>query len=200
MVNVVQFRSKEKSSKRPCRKVADTGCNSPIVVDRIGKTIVAIDFHKACFDIPFLERALQNVAHGEIWDICRAPNDDSPYASYRVVLKYAFREEADDILAGALEKIAKRAYLEELRVWGNYVEMSDLTKPYQYTFDIGVNICKETLKKLSAAGIESVHDLTSYTREEICSIPGMTTNEVVKLEKSLASRGLFLLTVVPPVS
>ena len=196
MADVIYFKTREKKSASH-KDATITGCSSPIVVDRISKTIVAIDFHKGYFDIPLLERAIQNVAYGEIWDICRAPDDDIPYASYRLVLKYTYADEADEILAGAVEKIAKRAYLEEVRVWSNFVGIDDLVKPYQYPFDSGVNINTKTQIKLFSAGIKTISELTASTRERICSIPGMTTEEVVKLEKSLASRGLFLISKIP---
>ena len=189
MVNVVQFKPKE--SER---------CRSPIIVDRIGTTIVAVDFHKAYFDIPLLENALQNVAYGEIWDLCKARDDNSPYASYRVVLRQIYRDRANEVLAGAVEKIARRAYLEQIQVWNDDFDIEGLTKPHCYTINDGVSVYNKTTRKLLSAGIKTARDLTNSTREQICMIPGMTTEEVVGIEKSLASRGLFLITTVPTIS
>lgn len=179
-------------------------CDSPIRVDYREEGSVYVGFHKACFSMPFLEYSLQGLAYGEtpVWELYRL-NDKSgksKYLTYAVVLTGEPTEDDRSILTTIVDRITKKVYLKEIRRWSNEVEISDLTKPYQYRLEDGVNVSAMTIATLKNAGLAEVGDLIDATREELCRLPGMTTIEVARLEKALASRGLFLKTADVPIA
>ena len=157
-----------------------------------------MDLHKGYFNIPVLEHIMRGLAYGDVWSLYRRYKDPSPtYASFLISLNRDFDKENDDILTSIVGRVIKEIYLEEMRIWSDEVEISDLIRPFQYTLGDGANIDAKTRTALLSTGMRTAHDLASLTREEICQIPGMTTEGVVKLEKSLALRRIFLKNQVP---
>ena len=100
-------------------------------------------------------------------------------------------------MTAIVAKIVKAAYLQEMHFWNDNIKVADLAKPHSYELSDGANINSTTIHALLSANITTTGELTELSRDEICRMPGMTTEEVVKLEKSLASRGLFLTTKLP---
>lgn len=84
-----------------------------------------------------------------------------------------------------------------MHFWNDEIKITDLLKPHSYELSDGANINNRTAQALLSANITTTGDLTKLSRDEICHLPGMTTDEVVRIEKSLASRGLFLRTKLP---
>ena len=181
-------------------------CRSPIEIKRLDKTAFSIAFTKNLFNLECLELALSGLGYGEGWDLYKPKDKQTKmYVVYYVILQdnnsnYLTSNDAsdvDELLTSIATKIVKEVYLEELNLWDYMIEISDLVKPRQYNFDDGANISARTKSALYSVGFDTVQKLMRKKREEICKIPNMTTEEVYKLEKSMASRGFFLLTVVP---
>ena len=171
----------------------DEGCKSPIVTERLAKTAVSLSFHEKYYNIPFLENALSELVYGDVWDLRIIPkNARTMYRGYVINLTEDFGDENDEILLAIIGRIIERVYLEEICTWTDGLKIADLAIPHKYSLWDGANIASGTVILLSSQGIQTVRDLILRTREELCQIPGMTTGEVVKIEKSLASRGLFL--------
>ncbi|MBR3156875.1 helix-hairpin-helix domain-containing protein [Candidatus Saccharibacteria bacterium] len=199
--NVVQFRSRDDNSIPSARAKPKTSCCSPIIVERYDRSIVSLLFHKSFFNIPHLEIALRCLAFGSVWDLYKPENEPSRiYVTYHIALKKEFGKSTDDVLVAIVDRIIKKAYLKEMRLRSNEVEIADLVKPRQYTLGDGANISARTKTVLMAAGMRTAEDLAEKTREDLCQIPGMSTEEIVRLEKSLAVRGIFLRTQVPNFS
>lgn len=204
-VKVIPFEQRNiRASRRRIGQAAlkETACASPIVLERWSNDIVSLAFHIRCFSIDFLEICLCSLNYGEesIWQLCKMDKEpSSAYVKYFFILQKDFGDKTEDVLTSIISKAVKEAYLEELRCWENEVKVSDLTKPHQYQLRDGANIGGATERALLSAGLDTGWDLTDLTRDEICQISGMTTEGVAKLEKSLASRGLFLKTRLPSV-
>lgn len=184
------------------KETFDESCASPIVFKRQGEGCLNIYLHSYYYMIPFVENALKGLCYGEenVWRLCKLDEDpSSPYLGYGVVLQRYFGYETDDVLTTIVSRIIKEIYLEEIRAWGDDVCIDELTKPYRHKLEEGVNINKKTKKLLTREGFRNAWDLANTTREDICRIHGMTTEDVVRLEKSLASRGIFLKTQLPSI-
>lgn len=195
--NVSRFHPEVKMELQPCK--------SPILIERLDKDAFSVAFHKSFFNLECLEIALRGLGYGEGWELYKPKSKQTKmYTVYVVVYQGNLPVNAssgllsmDDVLDSIAGKITKEVYLEELNLWDSKVSISDLAKPYQYVLGDGANISAKTSSALDAAGFDTVHKLIEKTREEVCKIPGMTTEEVYRLEKSMASRGFFLLEEVP---
>ena len=211
MADIIQFNrmchdSAGTNTKKNFFISADSGpCKSPIMIERLEEFVFSVAFHKSYFNLECLEIALSGLGFGEGWSLYK-PRDKQTkmYTVYHVALEggipFAFSNDGiktDDVLTAIAAKITKEVYLEELNLWESTIEISDLVKPYQYMLGDGANISQKTSSALRSAGFDTVQKLMGQTREEVCKIPGMTTDEVYKLEKSMASRGFFLLEKVP---
>lgn len=171
-------------------------CLSPITVERIHPKYVKIGFHHDCFTMPFLENGLRGLSHGEkpIWELYKATEDDSPYYSYYIKLNRDLGEETEDILTTIVDRAVKKSYLKEVRTWDIRVDISELAKPLSYQLEDGFNIDSRTKRLLESTGIKNARELSEMTREDLCEIPGMSTEDIARIEKSLAIRGIFLRT------
>ena len=189
---------------------ADTGkptgpCKSPIVIERLDKNIFSVAFHKSFFNFECLEIALQGLGYGEDWELYKPKKlQTKMYTVYLIALTDGISATAsregvsmDNMLNAIATKITKEVYLEEINAWDRIIGIEDLAHPHQYVLNDGANVQAKTSSILRAAGLDTVQKLTKQTREKICEIPGMTTEEVYKLEKSMASRGFFLTEEVP---
>ena len=201
MTKVIDFRAVKGRMRKKEKK---TFCDSPIRVEFRDEGSVYIGFHRACFSMPFLEYALRGLAYGEdlTWRLYKVDDEKgrSKYLTYAVVLTCAPCDNDRDILTTVVDRMTKKVYSKEIRCWECDVSVSDLVKPYQYRLGDGTNISYDTVFMLEKAGIKKTEDLTQTTRENLCKIPGMTTMEIARIEKSLASRGLFLQTADVPVA
>ena len=202
VAEIIQFNRTRAEHYRP----TDTGpCKSPIVIERLEESVFSVAFHKSYFNLECLEIALSGLGYGEGWSLYKPKNKQTKmYTVYYVALEsgipFAMSNDnlkMDDVLTAIAAKITKEVYLEELNLWDSTVEIADLVHPYQYLLGDGANISHRTSSALRSAGYDTVQKLIGQTREEVCKIPGMTTDEVYKLEKSMASRGFFLLEKVP---
>ena len=196
MADIIQLEQKKRHKNDNAK--THEACKSPIVIKRFNEIGVSVAFHRHYFDIPFVENALQGLAYGEAWDLFRPKEEPSPvYATYIILLRRDYGKETDDMLTTAVDRVTKRAYLEELRLLEREINVSDLDKPHQNKLEDGANISAKTKAALLLSGIQTAWDLAHLTREELCQLPGISTDEVVKLEKSLASRGIYLKTKIP---
>ena len=196
MGGIINF---EVVKKRSCEGF----CLSPIVVKRISPQSVEIGFHRTCFSMPFLEQGLQGLAHGEdsIWRLYKLTNEEnSVYARYEIELTTDLGDSRDDILTTIIDRMAAKAYLKEIRTWGNEVNISELVRPHHYKLGDGVNIDSRTKILLEKTGVKNLRELSHMTREDLCEIPGISTIDVAKIEKSLAARGIFLRTAKVPTA
>lgn len=198
IIQIEQVRHKNDNISAGTDLKTNGPCQSPIVIKRLNEIGVSIAFHRHYFDIPFIENALQGLAYGQAWDLFRPKEEPSPvYSTYIIILRRDYGKETDDMLTTAVDRITKRAYMEEIRLWDREINISDLVKPHQYKLEDGANISAKTKAALLLSGMKTAWDLAHLTREELCQLPGMTTEEIVKLEKSLASRGVYLKTEIP---
>lgn len=172
-----------------------SNCASPIITKRINPETIEIGFSKDNFDIEMLEFSLRGLAHGEtaVWRLYRLEAEDPFYAHYLIRLDDSVSDK-DDILKAVVYRISKEAYSEETRSWNSEVNLSDLTKPFRFT---GKTIDAHTKSLLENSGLRDIKSISHSTREELCQIPGMTTEMVASVEKSLATRGIFLRTMIP---
>lgn len=175
-------------------------CKSPILIDWLNRLSFAVSFHKNYFDIPLIDNVLVGLNYGETntWKLYWMDDPMDPsYVSYLVILQDFHNENAAKIMAAIVDRMIREAYLEEIRALEAGVNTYDLAKPYHVKLGEGATISGKTRAALLAAHMKTGRDLMQLTREQICAIPGMTTGEVVALEKSLAMRGLFLRTPAP---
>lgn len=175
-------------------------CQSPIMIERLNKHCVRISFHTGLFTIPFVESVLRGMNYVEesVWQARKLDRDySSPYAGYLIVLKGQTNNRTEEVLVTIIGRIIRGVYLEEICPWLDEVKIADLAKPSQHELGDGIVIDPKTKNALCSAGVESVMDLIDLTREEVCQISGMTTEAVFKLEKGLASIGVFLKPYVP---
>ena len=178
-------------------------CLSPIIVERIHPKYVKIGFHHDCFTMPFLENGLRGLSHGEkpIWELYKAIDDDySPYYSYLIKLNTDFGKGTEDVLTTIVDRAVKKSYLGEVRTWGFRVDIKELTKPLRYQLEDGFNIDVRTRRLLEDMDIKNLRELSHLTREELCEVPGMSTEDIARIEKSLAIRGIFLETAEVPLA
>lgn len=189
-------------STNEAQRSTDMACASPIVVKRWGNddNVISISFHIGFFTVEIVEIALKGLVYGEesIWQLRKLDREqNSVYAEYLLVLLKNFGEQREETLNAIIGRIVKEVYLEEMHFWNDDIKVADLAKPHSYELSDGANIGNKTTNALLSANITTTGDLTKMSRDDICRIPGMTTEEVVRLEKSLASRGLFLTTKIP---
>lgn len=175
-------------------------CMSPIVTKRLDSRSVLLGFRCDLFMISFVESAILSLDYGEEnnWRVRKIDKkSDSPYQEYVVVLQKDYADRTDTVLEAIVGRITKEVYLREVHIWSDTINFSDLTKPLKRQFGDGTMISPKTMRALEEAGVDGGWGLIEMSREEICSIPEMTTEEVARLEKSLAARGTFLKTEIP---
>ena len=180
---------------RSLERATGEGCKSPIITKRLSKLAISLFLNERFYNLPLIEGALFDLPYGDVWSLRKVANKKSSmYAEYIVELERNFGEDTDQVLVTIVSRIIERVYMEEVCIWTDGVEVAELTRPHHYSLWDGTSISTKTASLLADHGIRSVRDLIVKTREELCQVPGMTTSEMVKLEKSLASRGLFLKT------
>lgn len=177
-------------------------CPNPIVVNRAGKNIVALSFRLDCFEAAIVENSVGRICHAQ-WELYKAGRSNPQYRQMHVtylvrVTKNSPRLELDELLTQVVSLVTKEVYSEEVSAWGSKVDVAELAIPYAVGPFDGMTITHETVAILQKAGMKNAYDVARNTRESLCKIPGMTTKEVFKLEKSLASRGLYLNTASVP--
>ena len=208
MAKVIKFRPQEQDNEAKSRlgrlalkscgyDTVQKECISPIIIERLNRKVISIAFHIGFFNTPMLMVTLMIQARGANWTYHELEKTSQPqYAAFLIELKEDFENDNGNVLATIASSITKAVYLDELREWTNTVKITDLASPYCYTQWSGAHVSEKTIEILTDYGFNTTRDLLALSREEVCQIPGMTTSEVVKLEKSLASRGLFLETKV----
>lgn len=178
-------------------------CDSPIKVRRTSFSTISIGFHLECFDIPMVHSNIRRIAHLQPYRVSVISRDhqlfDPKYKTYSIrIFNQMSESDVRIVFQQIIIQITEEAYLGEISILRNHLKLNDLTKPYSATRETGATISQQTVAILKNAGIYNGTDLAFKTREEICQIPGITTMEVYRLEKSLISRGLSLLTAEPP--
>ena len=185
------------------KKIVKPICCSPIKVERTSFSTISVGFRIDCFNLALVDAMMKRIAYMQNhWRLSLIPRDhqlfESRYKTYVIrLLKEMSEEDCKATFRQILIQISEETYTNEISVWGKETEVEDLIHPRNFVWTDEVTITKTTAKLLRKAGISNGTDLVRTTREEICQIPGMTTKEVYKLEKSLASRGLFLRTAEP---
>lgn len=201
---VIQFKPSVKSGKeRGSTLKKDPGvavCKSPIITTWLNRLSVTVSFHSDYFYTSFVDNALEWLYYGEsnAWKLYRMKKPMEPsYVSYLVILQDFQNKNSAAVLATIVDRMIREVYLEEMKVCEEDINTYDLAKPYHAKLGEGTSINSKTRAALLAANLRTGQDLAQLTREQICAIPGMTTGEVVALEKSLVMRGLFLITRAP---
>lgn len=172
-------------------------CQSPIVIGRSSRYTATIGFRKDCFTVEFIDPVARGALRGDRhWKLYLVEESFSAeHVTYMIQVDNNFDDEAvAATMEAKLGLIAKKVYVAETRTSPKRVAVADLTRPPKYPEDTRLVIMKATSDCLMRAGMKTAADLTLKTRSEICAIPGMSTHEVYKLEKSLAARHLFLLS------
>lgn len=212
MSNVIEFKvvsSRQKTHNNrnivktiqiPRKKA--TVCASPIQVERVGWNMISIGFRLDCFEPNLVDLAMRQVCHAQ-YELYKVGRDNPSYEPMRstfivrIVGGYSLSE-ADEILTQIAALSAKEAYLKEISMRGSKVDVSELATPYAADPFNGSIVNRETVAILRRAGIQNAYEVAKNTREMICQLPGMTTKEVYKLEKSLAARGIYLNAAAVP--
>lgn len=187
---------------REAQHSTDEVCASPIVIRywEDDDHIISLSFHLGYFNTQIVEYTLKRLGFAEEnnWELRKLTGEQSSaYATYLLVLLKDYGEQREEALNAIVGRIVKEVYSEEMNFWNDEIEVKDLTRPHSYGLSDGANISRGTFHSLLFAGIKTIEDLTDRTREEICRIPNMTTGDVVRIEKSLISRGLSLKTEIP---
>ena len=172
------------------------GCQSPIVIGRSSRYTATIGFRKDCFTVEFIDPAARGALRGDRhWKLYLVEESFShEHVTYMIQVDNNFDDEAAiATMESKLGLIAKKVYILEARMNPRRVSMADLARPPKYPDDARLVIMQSTSNSLIRADIKTATELTLKTRTEVCSIPGMSTREVYKLEKALAARNFFLL-------
>lgn len=140
--------------------------------------------------------ALGRIKYGQdFWRLLKLDEENSYYdplsMSFLVIIdRLPKNEKANSVFCQIFSLMTEEAYIRELSVWPSKVSVDELTKNYQLEYEVGAIIGSRVAKLLRANGIKNAYDLIRSSREELCKINGMKTKDVLKLEKSLAVRGL----------
>ncbi|MBR3132173.1 helix-hairpin-helix domain-containing protein [Candidatus Saccharibacteria bacterium] len=202
MAELIQFRGRDGNHHRNegCHRsdvnLFTDGCKSPIIIRREHEVAVSISFHKGYFTTPFVEKVLQELAYSGEWELFIPDERDTLiqcYASFFVILNKKYGKDTAKVLNTIVDQIVSNVYLEEIRVLSHKVSIDELTKPYRYYGFINA----KTKVALSLVGVHTAQDIAEMTREELCRIPGVTTEEIVRLERGLAARGIYLTNNIP---
>lgn len=189
-----------KNIQAPSKTTA--ACADPIRVERIGQDMIIIGFRLDCFEPNLVDLAMRQVCHAQ-YELYKIGHDSPSYERMRstfivrIVGDYSLSE-TDEILTQVAALSVKEAYLKEISMRGSKVSVSELAAPYAADPFDGSTINHETVAILRKAGIQNAYEVAKNTREAICQLPGMTTKEVYKLEKSLATRGIYLNVATVP--
>ena len=200
MTKIIEFKAvrTETENKR------STMCDSPIAVNRVRNDMLAIGFRLDCFTASIVENSLKRVFHAQSqWELYKADRADPGYRRTYVtylacVTGDLTRSELDEVFTQIVSLATKEVYSEEVSAQGSKVKVAELATPYAVGPFDGLTVNRRTVSILQDAGMNSAYDVATHTRESLCQLPGMTTQEVCKLEKSLATRGLYLNTAKAP--
>ena len=191
------------TNERCVERIIKPICCSPIKVERTSLSTISVGFRIDCFNLTLVDAMMKRIAYMQNhWRLSLISSEHQlfqpQYKTYVIrLLKELSEKDRRATFRQILIQISEESYTNEISVWGKETEVEDLIHPHNYVWADGVTISKTTAELLRKAGIGNGTDLIRTTREEICQIPGMTTKEVYRLEKSLASRGLFLRTAEP---
>lgn len=204
-MGIIFFNDRSGGENKKASQIAERTsiCMSPIVTKRLDKNSVLLGFRCDLFMIPFVESAITSLDYGEEnnWRAKKLEkNPKSPYQEYVIVLQKEYAGRTDTVLEAIIGRITKEVYLREIHIWGDAIDFKDLAKPLKRQVGDGAMISQKTMRALENAKIDGGWGLMEMSREEICGIPEMTTEEVARLEKSLAARGTFLRTEIPKLA
>ena len=147
---------------------------------------------------------MRMIAHGQKWRLSSINKGhylyDERYKTYAIrIFDYPEEEAFRLAVSQIMTQVCMEVYIHEVRIVESAVSMMDLTLPCRYDLANGAFISEKTAKLLCRNGISDCRELTRKTREELSRIPGMTTTDIYKIEKSLAVRGMFLLVERPAI-
>ncbi|MDO5451605.1 MAG: hypothetical protein Q4F56_00765 [Candidatus Saccharibacteria bacterium] len=178
-------------------------CVPPIETERIDFSSAIIRFHNTCFNPEIVDFALGRIKNGQdFWRLFKL-NDKSRYfdplcVNYMVIIDKPPKGQIDEAFCQIFSLMSEEVYIRELSAWPSRTSVDELTKVYQLDFSLGATISQKIAKTLKSSGIKNAYDLARLSREELCDFPDMTTQDIFKIEKSLAARGLFLTTKEVP--
>ena len=182
-------------------------CESPIGVRRVLENAMIVDFRIDCFDTAEVRFAIEKlIRNQDYWEAYKLNEDEKFYIRMHASYLIWIWKEACPItdLSEALDQIlwlmTKAVYQEEVRVHGmSSFDVAELRRPYSVdTLDKSAVINLSTVRALEGHGIRNLYDLSSMTREELCRVKGVSTEGISKIEKALASRGLYLMASKVP--
>lgn len=206
MPNIIDFGTikkgrRDRNSIRNDTKMAS--CTPPIEMERIDFSSAIIRFKNTCFNPEIVNFALCRIKNGQdFWRLFKL-NGESRYfdplcMTYMVVIDKPPKGQIDEAFCQIFAMMTEEVYIRELSVWPSKTSVDELTKVYQLDLSLGATISPSIAKILKLSGINNAYELALHSREELCNIPGITTQDVFKIEKSLAARGLFLTTKEVP--
>ena len=169
-------------------------CRTPVEVERASLNSIIVRFRVDLFDPERLDFALRNVFRcQDYWGMTKFPGileekPDPRLVSYLIYVTKMPSMKVEDTLRQALYLVTQAVYVEEIRLRRpKAISIEEIVDCDQV-----LKINPRTLKLLYRAGVCSMYDMVSKTREDLAEIPGMTTEEIFNLEKVLASRGWSL--------
>ena len=203
MCKILAF-SVARKEKTDSEHPAEMQCNPPILVKRTSDQTISVGFWLGCFKTWSVDVVMRMIAHGQKWRLTIIDKGhylyDERYKTYAIrIFDYPEEEAFRIAVSQIMTQVCMEVYIHEIRIWEGTVSMMDLTLPCRYDLANGAIISEKTAKLLCRYGISDCRELTRKTREELARIPGMTTTDIYKIEKSLAVRGMFLLVERPAV-
>lgn len=193
-------RKEQNDSEHP----AELQCNPPILVKRTSAQTISVGFWRGCFNTWSVDLTMRMIAHGQKWRLTFIDKGhnlyDERHKTYAIrIFDYPEEEAFRIAVSQIMTQVCQEVYTEEISMPARDVSIRDLSVPCRYGPDNGAYISEKTARLLYRNGIANCNDLIRKTREKLARIPGMTTNEIYKIEKSLAVRGMFLLVEQPAV-
>lgn len=172
-------------------------CNTPIRVKRTSLETISVGFFVGCFNAALVESAMKTIAYGQKWRLTAITEDhalyDQKYQTFAIRMFDCKTElEFRAAVMQVMFQISHVVYTDAVALFGEYVAIEELAKPRGCDLATGAFISHRAAAILKNVGIKNVYELSRKTREELAQLPGMDTETIFRIEKSLAIRGIFL--------
>ena len=172
-------------------------CKMPIEVFRVSFRTILVRFRLDLFEEKRVDFALEYVFRCQTtWRMIKvgkaSPHFDEKFVSYLVSVVDQDVIETRAALGQIFDLMSQAVYREVARMrWLSERPIEDMTKPKR-TIAEALYIEARTVNALRKADVYSMYDLASLRREDVAKIPGMTMNDIFRIERTLASLGWSL--------
>ena len=167
-------------------------CKSPIEIERTGMLEVMVRFpdrwlgysHDKSAKRRELAKKLRDLGHPRTASISTMVNNIATIVFVRIDDDYSPQNEE------ALNNITQRVIRTALMYFGE--SQGDIYEREEDGYVKRIFFPDRFKKVFQSIGIQSTQDFEKITREELCELPGMRTNDVLVLELGLVPCGIFL--------